>query len=85
MTPAEQAIVQTIGNAISQSCDAAYQHGVAAGRSDELAAVLRTLRLLHDEHSPTKEWARGIRDAIGCVEVRIASIKREAEATKGGS
>jgi hypothetical protein len=46
---------------------AAIREAVAA----EQQAVLRSLRVLRDEHSPTHEWARGVKGAIACVEARV--------------
>jgi hypothetical protein len=49
---------------------AAIREAEAAATARERESILRTLRVLHDEHSPTDDWARGIRDAVACVEAR---------------
>lgn len=43
----------------------------------EREAILRTLQLVHDEHSPTNAFAKGVRAAISCVQARI--IARETK------
>jgi hypothetical protein len=54
-------------------CTACAREGAAAIRAAvaaEREAILRTLCLLRDEHSPTHDWARGIEDCIAAIRAR---------------